>query len=433
MEVKEKIVLFWFRRDLRLHDNTALYHALCSGFKVLPVFIYDTNILEPLSKADRRVAFISCTLEQICKQLATINRSISTFYGEPTEIFKQLIQEYDIQALYLNSDYEPYAIKRDADIQVLLKNSNINFLSFKDQVIFEKNEIAKYDGNPYTVYTPYSKLWKSKLQATMPRFNSEKLLHNIIAGPICSPLIFIKNHGFRSVEISCLPPQLEDLQLTNYQDTRDFPALESTSRLSVHLRFGTVSIREIVSYAVSKNQVWLNELIWREFFMQILFHYPYVVQGSFKPKYNFIPWRNNAEEFERWCTGNTGYPIVDAGMRELNATGFMHNRVRMITASFLTKHLLVNWQWGETYFAEKLLDFDLSANNGNWQWAAGTGCDAAPYFRIFNPLTQAEKFDKNNGYIKHWIPELYTDAYSRPIVDQAFARQRCLAAYKSVL
>lgn len=429
----EKIVIFWFRRDLRLFDNNGLFNALNSGFKVLPVFIFDKNILEKLPRDDKRVSFIASALRGMYENLLPKGKSIQLFYGDPKQIFKNLIKTHNIHAVYINADYEPYALKRDLEVEDLLNSENIPLFKYKDQVIFEKDEILKSDQTPYTVYTPYSKVWKVRLNLPLPNYNSENYLKNLINKDAVDPILFLKQMGFNyHVEVSS-SYTLNEKELLTYEKQRDIPAQNATSHISVHLRFGTVSIRQVVEKAVVLNSTWLNELIWREFFMQILFHFPHSAIGAFKTKYNFIAWRNNEADFKLWCDGKTGYPLVDAGMRELNSTGFMHNRVRMVVASFLTKHLLINWQWGEAYFAEKLLDFDLSANIGNWQWAAGSGCDAAPYFRVFNPSTQAKKFDSNNEYIKKWVPEYGTILYPEPMVEHKFARNRCLIAYKSVL
>ncbi len=432
----EKINIFWFRRDLRLHDNAGLYHALKTGLPVLPLFIFDTNILDKLSeKKDRRVQFIRDVIVEIQKKLSEIESSIIVFYGKPENAFEQLLNEYDIDTVFTNHDYEPYAIERDDTIKKLLEQKEIQFKTYKDQVIFEKDEVLKEDGKPYTVYTPYSKKWKETLtDFYIKSYPCEKYFKNFLKHspgriPSLSAMGFVKSKQ----EIpSSHPP--DDI-IKTYSKTRDYPSLESgTSRLGIHLRFGTVSIREEVSKAKKLNAVFLNELIWREFYMAILWHFPHVGHHrAFKPEYESIKWRNNEEEFKRWCEGQTGYPIVDAGMRQLNETGYMHNRVRMITGSFLCKDLLIDWRWGEAYFAEKLLDYDLAANNGGWQWVAGSGCDAAPYFRIFNPELQTRKFDKDLAYIKKWVPEFQEFSYPKPIVNHQEARQRCLEAYKEAL
>lgn len=436
MDNTQPIAVYWFRRDLRLDDNAALYQALTCGLKVLPVFIFDKEILDNLNPGDKRVSFIYQAIEHLNLSLRPDKAAIKVFYGNPVEIFEQIMSRYNVSFVFANHDYEPYAIERDLQLKLILAEKGVVFHTFKDQVIFEKDEITKSSGEPYTVFTPYSRRWLEKIKQSsefLTCFNSENYLFNFMNTTQTEPDLRMGDFGFVEQKDIFKPFVLNASVLTTYDKTRDFPSLDTTSRVSVYLRFGTVSIRKLVANALNINPVWLNELIWREFFMQILWHFPYVVRQTFKPKYQFINWANNEEDFEAWCQGRTGYPLVDAGMRELNETGFMHNRVRMVTASFLVKHLLINWQWGETYFAEKLMDFELSANNGNWQWAAGTGCDAAPYFRIFNPTTQAEKFDPQSLYIKKWIPEFNTKFYARPIVEHTFARARCLETYKAGL
>ncbi len=428
--VSPHISLFWFRRDLRLTDNAGLYHALKKESSVLPIFIFDTEILNKLEdKKDRRVEFIHQSLTQLKEELERAGSSFLVLHGDPVEIYSILKPK----AIYCNHDYEPYATTRDSEITRLLMERGIEFHSFKDQVIFEKEEITKDYGAPYTVFTPYSRKWKSKLnEFYLKSYPSEKRLANLVK---LSPLAFpsLSQIGFEKTD-STFPERKIPLKIIeNYNTTRDYPSVNGTSRLSVHLRFGTVSIRKLASIAVQKNETWLNELIWREFYQMILWYFPQVENEPIKSAYQFIEWRNDESEFEAWCKGRTGYPIVDAGMRELNQTGYMHNRVRMIVASFLTKHLLIDWQWGATYFAKKLLDFDLAANNGGWQWAAGCGCDAAPYFRIFNPSLQTMKFDHAMKYIKKWMPEFDSSTYPKPIVNHEFARRRVLAAYKKAL
>lgn len=427
--MKDKISIFWFRRDLRINDNVGLHHALNSEFPVLPIFIYDSTILKKLpDKYDRRVDYIHQSISVLNQELKEFNSQLKTFHGTPREVFKSIFLEFDIQSVYCNRDYEPQAIERDREIYTYSKELGIDFKAYKDQVIFDRNDILKKDGTPYTVFTPYSKKWKEVLKEnpfTIKDLNKENF--NSLKN---SSLHSLEDLGFEKTDIKIKKPFLNPEIINHYHLHRDFPALQKTTELGIALRFGTISIRKCVNYALIHNETWLSELIWREFFMQILYHFPKVVNNSFKVKYDTIQWRNNEEEFEFWCRGETGYPIVDAGMRQLNQTGFMHNRVRMIVASFLCKHLLVDWRWGESYFAQKLNDYDLSANNGNWQWAAGTGCDAAPYFRIFNPYSQTEKFDKNHEYIKKWVPEYLSKSYSKPIVEHAFARQRALDVYK---
>lgn len=430
--MKNKISLFWFRRDLRLDDNVALYHALQSEHPVLPIFIFETDILDKLeSKHDRRVDYIHQALLTINEQLKSFNSTLKTYHGNPFEIFKTLLEEYDVQAVYCNRDYEPQAIERDTAIFYYLQERNIPFKAYKDQVIFDKKDILKNDDTPYVVYTPYAKKWREKLTASDYQ-TYQPNLNNFLqqdGGEIHT----LEDIGFEKTNMLFDTPQLDASIIDQYDKQRDYPAIEGTTRLATALRFGTISIRKCVDFALQHNQTWLGELIWREFYMQILYHFPHVVNKPFKPKYEFIEWRIDEDDFQRWCEGKTGYPIVDAGMRELNKTGFMHNRVRMITASFLCKHLLINWSWGEAYFAKKLDDFDLAANNGNWQWVAGSGCDAAPYFRVFSPKAQTDKFDKNLKYIKKWVPELGTSKYPEPMVEHKFARERVLAAYAKAL
>jgi deoxyribodipyrimidine photo-lyase len=430
----EKIAVFWFRRDLRLNDNHGLFRALSSGLPVLPVFVFDTKILDKLaSKTDARVTFIYSRVQKLKNELEKMGSSLFVFYGEPVEIFEKLTADYQVETVFANHDYEPYAKERDEQVATFLQSKGIRFETFKDQVIFEKGEVVKDDGTPYTVFTPYSRKWKQKLSAPhLESFPSENLGIKFLKTEAFK-LPELQEIGFEKSTVSIPDFNISEANIMNYAVTRDIPAIEGTSKLGIYLRFGVVSIRKVAKLAMNWSEVFLNELIWREFFMQILWHFPQVETKAFKPQYDLIVWRNNEKEFEKWCNGQTGYPLVDAGMRELNATGFMHNRVRMVTASFLTKHLLIDWRLGEAYFAEKLLDFELSANNGNWQWAAGCGCDAAPYFRVFNPESQQKKFDPDLKYILKWVPEYGTVAYSRPIVEHAFARERVLKAYKNVL
>jgi len=429
-ENSNKINIFWFRRDLRLEDNTALHQALQSGLEVLPIFIFDTEILSHLeNKADKRVDYIHQALSEIHDELKKHKSGISTFKGKPADIFKNLIKEFNVDSVFCNRDYEPQAIKRDQKIAAFLHENNIGFEDFKDQVIFEKSEVVKRDGSPYSVYTPYSKVWKENFKAL--KFEHFKTDFSKFLKYSAPAFLSLKDIGFEKTDIEYKKPTLEKSIIDDYGRYRDFPGLNHTTRLGVALRFGTISVRQCVDFALKHNETWLNELIWREFFMQILFHYPKVVHHSFKEKYENIEWRNDEKEFKLWCEGKTGYPIVDAGMRQLNKTGFMHNRVRMVVASFLTKHLLIDWRWGEAYFAEKLLDYELSSNNGNWQWAAGCGCDAAPYFRVFNPSEQTKKFDKDLKYIKSWLSE--KDLKTEPIVEHTFARKRALDVYSKAV
>ena len=429
--MKGKISIFWFRRDLRLDDNAALYYALNSGNKVLPIFIFDEEIIASLPKNDARVTFIYETLYAIQQIIKNVGGSILIKKGEPLKIWKELYNEYKIDTVYLNKDYEPYAIKRDQEITYFLKSKNIKILSYKDQVIFEENEVLKNDNKPYTVYTPYKNKWlknfNEKLHTRL--YDSVNYKDNFVKTTIKFPSI--TSLGFEKSEIKVNPFNLNNLE--NYEEVRDYPSLNKTSNLSPYLRFGLVSVRKVVQFALIINSTFLRELIWREFFMQVLFHFPRVVTQNFKPKYDAIPWRNNEEEFKKWSRGETGYPLVDAGIRELNKTGYMHNRVRMVVAGFLCKHLLIDWRWGEAYFAEKLLDYDLAANNGNWQWASGTGCDAAPYFRVFNPTAQLKKFDKDLHYVKKWVQDFDEFTYPVPIVEHKFARERAIKTYKASL
>ncbi len=489
---KIKVTIHWFRRDLRLSDNAALYKALCSGLPVIPLFIFDRQIIDSLHQpgypevltADRRVDFIHRALKALESNIRLYGSALITAYGEPVAVFKKLMSLFEIDSVFCNNDYEPSAIERDLSIEELLSNNKTKFIRCKDQVIFEKDEILKKDGSPYTVYTPYSKKWiervkESELSALTP-FPSQNILKNLIeerffssikAQQISDPykkrayessttylqqgVISLNFIGFCETDLSVsgvlLPWEgslmtdysgqlLDKDKIGNYHETRDIPSLNGTSLLSTHLRFGTISVRGVAQEALNSNPVWLGEIIWREFFKMILYHFPYVTDSPFKQKYRFIQWRNDASELERWCMGLTGYPIVDAGMRELYNTGLMHNRVRMITASFLVKHLLIDWRVGEAWFAERLLDYELSSNNGNWQWVAGCGCDAAPYFRIFNPWEQTKRFDPEMNYIRKWVPEaVNNDSYSiannypAPIIEHKKARERALEVFGNSL
>ena len=425
---KQQVSFFWFRRDLRLEDNVGLFQALQSEFPVVPLFIFDDSILDSLPKNDSRVGFIHENLSKINTVLQEIGSSLLVKKGNTIEVLKALLEEFDVKEVFFNKDYEPYALQRDNAICELLKTSNTASICFKDQVIFEEKEITKADGLPYTVYTPYKNKWLDKYKSIAPvqENDTEAYFSNFHKHSFIFPTL--KQIGFEESLIKVKPHNLKFV--ANYQDIRDFPALDKTSHLSPLLRFGTVSIRKLVNWAFHKNDVFLSELIWREFFMQILFSFPKEVTQNFKSAYDGIQWRNNEDDFKRWCNGTTGYPMVDAGMRQLNATGYMHNRVRMVVASFLCKHLLIQWQWGEAYFAAKLLDYELSSNVGNWQWAAGTGCDAAPYFRVFNPEIQQKKFDEKGIYIRKWIKE-FDLGYGKPMVEHAMARDRAIATYKA--
>ena len=433
--MKQTVNIFWFRRDLRSDDNVGLYNALQAEHPVLPIFIFDPEILEQLPEDDARVTFIFDTLQHMRSLFQKDHdSSVGMYYGKPLDVYKQLLENYDLAAVYTNHDYEPYAQKRDNELKDFLSKKDIAFKTFKDQVVFEKDEVVKKDGNPYMVYTPYMKVWKEKFKATeLNMYDAQANLSNLVKN-IELPNLSLSDVGFKRSTQKVADYKVSPTVIQDYEKTRNFPAQDSTSRLGPHLRFGTVSIRKMIKKAVAEqNEIFWQELIWREFFMQILWHFPHTVTESFKSKYDRIEWRNNEDEFKKWCEGETGYPLVDAGMRQLNETGFMHNRVRMLVGSFLCKHLLIDWRWGEAYFAEKLHDYEMSSNIGNWQWVAGSGVDAAPYFRIFNPTTQIEKFDKDLKYINTWVPEFQELTYATKMVDHKEARERCLAAYKSAL
>ncbi len=422
--------IFWFRRDLRLEDNHGLYQALKREDNVQAIFIFDVNILDKLNDTrDKRVLFIYYTLKTLKEQLEEKGSTLKVFFGDPIDFFEQA----EVKSVYTNHDYEPYARDRDKKVEKALSSRNIPFYTFKDQVVFEKEEVVKDDGTPYVVFTPYSKKWKGRLRdenmKDYPTLSHMDHFHQ------CAPseMPTLDSMGFEKGDVEFPERVIKQSIIKEYDEQRDYPAVQGTTRLSVHLRFGTVSIRKLAKIGLEKNEVWLNELIWRDFYAMILWHFPKVENNAFRAKYDKISWRNNTDEFQAWCEGRTGYPIVDAGMRELNETGFMHNRVRMVVASFLTKHLLIDWRWGEAYFAEKLLDYDLASNNGGWQWAAGSGCDAAPYFRVFNPYSQTEKFDKEKKYIKKWVPEFESDDYPAPIIEHKPARERALDTYKKAL
>ena len=432
--MKPLVNIFWFRRDLRLDDNAGLYHALKAGNPVLPVFIFDRNILDELEdKSDRRVEFIYQALLDMQKRLLKMGSTLVVKYGKPAEVYRELLAEYQVEKVFTNHDYEPYARQRDAEIDSLLQEHGVSFHTSKDTVILEKDEVLKDDGKPYTVFTPYARKWKAVLtDFHLKSYPNRKYFQHFFRQAE-KPVPALEQMGFRATGLPFPEREWKGQVIRNYKEQRDIPSVRGTTRLSVHLRFGTISIRELAAEAGGLNGSFLNELIWRDFYHMILWHFPQVVGHAFKPEYDKLRWRNNEKEFLAWCRGETGYPIVDAGMRELNSTGFMHNRVRMIVASFLTKHLLIDWRWGEAYFAKKLLDFDLAANNGGWQWAAGSGCDAAPYFRVFNPYLQTKKFDPELKYIRHWVPEWEELSYPRPIVEHDLARKRCLEVYAAAL
>lgn len=430
----EAVTLFWFRRDLRTHDNHGLYRALTSGVPVLPLFIFDRHILDTLEdRDDRRVSFIHDRVSGLNRELAGYGSGLCVLHGSPESIFRQLIATHRVNAVYANHDHEPYARERDEQVGRLLAAHGIAFHTFKDQVLFERDEVVKDDGRPYTVFTPYGRKWRATLaERKVPHHPSERQLHRLARFAL-PPMPTLNDIRFTraAYHVAEAPPDAGQLQ--RYAEERDFPAKQGATGIGVHLRFGTVSVRSMVRLAVAHSDGWLNELIWREFFMQVLWHFPHVVHGAFRPAYDRIAWRNDPAHFEAWCEGRTGYPLVDAGMRELRATGHMHNRVRMVVASFLTKHLLVDWRLGEAWFARWLMDYDLAANNGNWQWAAGTGCDAAPYFRVFSPTAQLKRFDRGLEYVKRWAPDHAAGRGPLPIVDHAAARLRALETYRSAL
>lgn len=422
----------WFRRDLRLEDNTALSAAFTNALPILPLFIFDTNILNELPKNDARVSFIHRSLLSIDQQLKKLKSGLHIEKGDPLKVWEKLIDTHDIDTVFVNRDYEPYALKRDDSIKQLLLSRGVKLATYQDQVIFEPHHILKPDGKPYSIYTPYKNKWLeafSKLDKSTWSVD-DKANNDLFLKPNKHSFPTITDLGFTTNKLQ--PAEINLAIIPSYDQYRDYPE-ETTTFAGTYLRFGLISIRKLVLQAQSENQVYLSELIWREFFTQIMFHYPHVINHNFKKAYDHIIWRNNPEDFQRWCTGTTGFPLVDAGMRELNNTGFMHNRVRMVTAGFLCKHLLIDWRWGEAYFASKLFDYELASNNGNWQWASGTGCDAAPYFRVFNPERQANQFDPYNNYIKKWIPEFGTSQYAKPMIDHVFARQRAIETYKNGL
>ena len=432
MEFKKAI--FWHRRDIRIADNAGLNKALIASKQVIPVFIFDREILDKLPKDDARVSFIHSEITELKKVYQRLGSDLIVEYGDPKLLIPKLVQEQNVNAVFTNRDYEPYARSRDAYLFTKLKESNVSFIGAKDHVVFEKEEVLKADGLPYTVFTPYSRKWKTYFQENyVASHPSEKNTASLFKCAEYQELISLEKMGFVESQIKFPKKSVELKTINQYQEKRNFPAANGTSLISVHLRFGTISIRSLVNTSLKLSETYLNELIWRDFYQMILFHFPHSAENSFRKQYDLIQWEKNMDNFELWCQGKTGYPMVDAGMRELNETGFMHNRVRMVVASFFTKHLLLDWRLGAAYFAEKLLDFELASNTGGWQWAAGCGCDAAPYFRIFNPIAQQHKFDKDFTYIKKWIPELFTDKYPQPIVEHKFARERALHRYKKGL
>ena len=425
--------IFWFRRDLRLHDNHALFQALSTSEKVIPIFIFDVNILDKLSEEDRRVCLLYDRLEALNKDLSLINKKIQILYGKPVDVFTDLLKTHDIDAVYINTDYEPYATDRDEKISKIAQKNNTSFESLKDQVIFEKDEILSDTGNPYVVYSPYMRKWVSKFRISLTaKYDSESLLDNLSTISDVDELTSLEQMGFKHVNYNLKEPDLSVESLKNYEDSRNFPYQEGTINLSVHLRFGFLSVRELAKVAYQYSETLLKELIWRSFFCQILWRHPHVVNSCFKTKFENLDWSQDHHLFLKWKRGVTGYPIVDAGMRELFETGYMHNRVRMVTASFLVKNLGIDWRLGEAYFASMLMDYDLASNNGNWQWVAGTGCDSAPYFRVFNPVSQQEKFDGNFEYCRKWLPEMDENGkyVVEKVVDVKRSRLEAIARYK---
>ncbi len=431
----QAVSIFWFRRDLRLEDNAGLWKALKSGHKVLPIFIFDRHILDRLrDKSDARVSFLHQTLSALQTELEALGSTLQVFHSTPLEVMKELSELYDVKGLFLNRDYEPYARERDATVSEFWQSKNVEVIGAKDHVIFEKNEVVKADGTPYLVYSPYAKAWRKKLTDYHGKAYPNKEYADQFLQVAPKQIPSLEDMGFHTTTIELPSNEVRSEIIKTYDTTRNFPAnVKSTTRLGLHLRFGTISIRSLLRRGLELNDTFVSELIWRDFFQMALYYFPESRSKAIKAKYDLIPWEFNKKQFDAWCSGNTGYPIVDAGMRELNATGYMHNRVRMIVASFLTKHLLMDWRLGEAYFAEKLLDFDLASNIGGWQWASGSGLDAAPYFRVFNPTSQMEKFDKDRTYIRKWVPEWGTPSYPQPIVEHKWARERCLATYKEAL
>ena len=432
--MEKEISICWLRRDLRLEDNAALYHALNGPNPVLVLFIFDTTILDKLNaRDDARVTFIYKVIEKLSTELKKHGSSILVLNDTPEKAWQEVLKTYKVKNVYANHDYEPYARERDDSLSEFLSSESITFKTFKDQVIFEKDEVVKADGKPYTVFTPYFRQWEKKLNDFYKKaYPVEKYLSNLLQiKPLTIPTL--KEMGFEESNQD-FPSIHFEKKLDEYEKRRDYPGDEATSRIGMHLRFGTVSIREAVREAMDqKADKWLSELVWRDFYTMILWHFPYVSKSCFKPAYDKIKWRNDEKEFEAWCNGKTGYPLVDAGMRQLNEIGFMHNRVRMVVASFLSKHLLIDWRWGETYFAEKLLDYEMASNVGGWQWACGCGNDAAPYFRVFNPELQTKRFDPKHVYINKWVPEIKQQKYVQPIVEHTFARERVLKVFKEAL
>ena len=421
------MVIFLFNNDFRLNDNGGLHHALLSGHKVLPVLIINKESLN--HKKSHKVRYFKSVLKNLHQELQKYGSSLLVKIGETEEVISNLVEEYSAEAVYMNKKYDAWSVKSLRAIEAALEQINIPLFKFKDYMFFENKEILKNDGLPYTVYTPYKIRWKLKFEQTQEKgYESINYLDKLAKVNVALPDAILNSNYDSSM--TSLKVKLDDQTIMNYKEVRDLPAKKGTTLLSIALNYGIMSIREAIASVKFKSETLLDELIWRDFFIQIGANFPKVYNQAFKTKYDNIDWINNDIQFEAWCKGNTGIPIVDAGMRELNSTGFMHNRVRMVTASFLIKNLLIDYKWGEAYFAEKLIDFEPSINNCNWQWVAGTGCDSAPYFRVFNPVTQQQKFDKNFEYIKKWVPEFGTFNYPKPMVDLKTSRVRALAAYK---
>jgi len=475
----KKNALFWFRRDLRLQDNTALYYALNNADTVACIFVFDKNILSELGKADTRVDFLWHTLNSLKEELKQLGSDLIIVHDNPEKIIPELAIKYGVSAIYCNEDYEPKARQRDRTVAELVREKNIDFFSYKDQCVFSKEEILNSQHQAYTVFTHYAQAWRKKFTLDfIKEYPSESFLNKLAKFktqkiPELSSIGFEQTNiskmkiGFSNKEAVQLFNTFTEKKINHYKVLRDFPSISGVSYLSVHNRFGTISVRHLLREAIMlKDQnpmneesidTWISELIWRDFYFQLLYNFPHVAYEPFHSEYNDFPWENDMEKFQKWCDGETGYPLIDAAMKQLNQTGYMHNRLRMVVASFLTKHLLVDYRLGEQYFAAKLLDFDLSANNGGWQWAASTGCDAQPYFRIFNPILQSEKFDPHGKFIKKMLPifslidEKYVHnpseykeelkmlginlgiEYPEPIVNHKQARQRTLDIFKTFM